>query len=460
MSEPIITTSFKVLSSFMTSNPGVNFVRLLWVDLAFTIRARVLTADYFRQLLNQHSFLKIGANFLSLVDNEAPLNVNRAAWSVGQCCLVPDQHSIRLWPSDETHAVIFCYFAHLNEESPPQARYHPLCPRRALHKSLNRAEDIDLGLLVGTEIEFVCTQNLGANATQHAGTEIPVHQVSGLRCFESYMLPILCEVTDHLRRSKILVHQVYVEGGIGQFEVSVEPLPPTEALDSLILVRETIWNICHRHRVRVSFHPRVGSPGRWAYNGVHLNISLHGKAAGQGGADQQFIAGVFEHMDSLFALGLPHPESYHRVQPNLQAIGVFKAWGTENRTVPIRRKGNNFWEIRFVDASSNVYLLLAAVVATGVISLRGETSLRLRDCNVDPARINEEERLVLGISEKVPSCVEDSFEALRLNTVLASEMSTRLVSCYLSLMESYNKKLKDQGDLGSQERYSWLAARL
>ncbi|KAK8008070.1 glutamine synthetase [Apiospora marii] len=378
MARPTPACLAEPLTAFMSNHPAVRFVRLLWIDLTGTTRARVLTAVRFGQGLRGKWLLRIGGNFLALADNEAPLNVCNPAWSVGQCCLVADPTSIRLWPSDKTHAVVFCYFAKPTENPASDIQYHELCPRHNLHRSLQSARDIGLELLVGTEIEFVCTKS------PRADSSIEVQQVSGLRCLESFMLPILCEVSEHLGQGNILVQQFYAEGGEGQYEIALEPCPPTEALDALVLTREIIWNVCHRHGVQVSFHPRVGTPGRWAYNGVHLNISLHGEVLAKGKVDGQFIAGAFDHIDSLFAFGLPHPECYHRTQPNQQAIGRFKSWGTENRTVPVRRKGDHLWEFRFLDATANLYLFLAALTAVGADGMEKEAQLTLSDCSGKP----------------------------------------------------------------------------
>lgn len=379
MGQPTPASLADPLIAFMSNHPAVRFVRLLWIDLTGTTRARVLTAVRFVQGLRGKWLLRIGGNFLALADNEAPLNVGNPAWSVGQCCLVADPTSIRLWPCDKTHAVVFCYVAKPTENASSDIHYHDLCPRHTLHRSLQSARDIDLELLVGIEIEFVCTKSSEADPP----TEVR-QQVSGLRCLESFMLPILCEISEHLGQSKVLVQQFYAEGGEGQYEIALDPCPPTEALDALVLTRETIWNVCHRHGVQASFHPRVGTPGRWAYNGVHLNISLHGEILTKDKGDEQLIAGAFDHIDSLFAFGLPHPECYHRTQPNQQAIGRFKAWGTENRTVPIRRKGGNLWEFRFLDAASNLYLFLAALTAVGADGIQQDARLTLSDCSSKP----------------------------------------------------------------------------
>lgn len=374
------SATFEALGNFLDNHPSVKFLRLLWVDLSSTVRARVLTVQHVRCLLLQRRFPTVGGNLLQIVDNAAPMNMGRTAWSVGQCALMPDAGSLRLWPGSTTHAVAFCYFSAPIPTTAPSSdiAHHSLCPRGALHRTLQRLDGLGLRLMVGFEVEFVCRAGVDTS------TERSVHQVSGLRCLETPVLPALCEIANSLSSSNIAVQQIYAEGGASQFELATGPTSPMEALDALVLARETIVNTCRRRAISVSFHPRSDDGlGGVAFNGVHLNLSFHGDAAGDEQHEQaveHFIVGVFDHLDSLFAIGLPHPECYLRVGPERQAIGSYKAWGSQNRTVPVRKKSPDLWEFRFLDSSTNAFLLLAALAAAGIDGMQRKAPLRLLDC--------------------------------------------------------------------------------
>jgi glutamine synthetase len=65
------------------------------------------------------------------------------------------------------------------------------------------------------------------------------------------------------------------------------------------------------------------------------------------------------------------------VQPYLGGDQV--AWGSHNREVPIRKIRPGHWEIRCVDATANMYLMLAATLAAGLLGVSHQMPLSWRD---------------------------------------------------------------------------------
>ena len=371
--------------AFLTKHPQIRFVHLQWLDYTSTVRARVFPLRQMREMLVARQAHRLGGLNMTLIDDSAPLTVNNPSGPVGepvgQARLIPDLESLRLCPGLEGHASIFCDFSSVsvdaNEAQLTLADTFAFCPRSTLHLVAEHAQDeTGLGFLVGFEIEFACVPQ------QTLATAV-VHQTSGLRTLEAYMMPVLCDISEGLEKSGISIQHFHAEGSANQYEIAMAPLPPLQAADAFITTREAIRRICHTHAMDVSFHP-------WhpAQNGVHLNLSLYNGSMDNAQSlrftghdtEESFLAGILHHLNSLFAIGFPYTDCYHRTRPGRRGTGSFKAWGTQNRELPVRKKGPGFWEFKFLDASTQTYLFLAALIAAGHDGIQRCTPLSLADC--------------------------------------------------------------------------------
>ncbi|XP_054807482.1 protein fluG-like isoform X2 [Prosopis cineraria] len=154
---------------------------------------------------------------------------------------------------------------------------------------------------------------------------------------------------------------------------------------------------------------------------AHLSLSHNGQNVfmasdesfkyGISAIGKEFMAGVLHHLSSLWAFIAPHPNSYHRLQPNTWS-GAFKCWGNENKEAPIRAASppgvpgglvSNF-EIKSFDATANPHLGLAAMIAAGIDGLRRHLSLP-EPVDTDPESYPEK-------LQRLPSTLSESLEAL------------------------------------------------
>ena len=467
----------EILALFIQKNPVVRFVRLCWLDLTSTLRTRVLTLQHLRALEEKNDFHGLGRLYMTSIGNEAPLSKEDPSAAVGQNCLVPDFESLRLCPWIEGHATVFCYFSErrshnqLTEGRRAIVETRPLCPREALRRVLKKAQALGCKLLVGFEIEFVCFSAALEHHSDQADKD--PHQASGSRTTEP-MLPVLCRIADVLSESGIDVQHFHAEAGSDQYEVVTGPMEPMRAADALVHTREVIHTICKNHSMKVSFHPCYP-----AENGTHLNLSiLRPDLSADNEMGECFLAGVLEHLSALFALGLPHPESYNRIKAGHQTTGIYKAWGTQNRETPIRRKDTSFWEFRFMDMSSNVYLFLAGLLGAGLSGIESSSELLLLDCTgkyvrpclqhvysdnqitVDPAMATDNELGRLGIEERIPTTTSVTFEALKDDDIISEVLGSVLLVTYCSLMKEYENMLEALGPQESKLRIDWLTKRI
>jgi glutamine synthetase len=68
---------------------------------------------------------------------------------------------------------------------------------------------------------------------------------------------IVEEIYDVLTDAGIEVQQFHAESAPGQYEIVTGPLPPIEAVDTLVFTRDTIYNVAAKHGVRATLYPKV-----------------------------------------------------------------------------------------------------------------------------------------------------------------------------------------------------------
>lgn len=369
------------LSDFLAKNQAVKFIRLQWLDYASTLRARVLTAKHFQHLVEIGRFHEVGRGYLSLPDDSALLYDGDASMAVGKNALIPDFGSLRICPWAKGHASVMCFygegFSKKNEHGDLLPVISDLCPRNALRKAVRDAKKIDLQFKVGMEIEFVVL----AREPDGAIAPLPrrVHQASSIRTLEATMLPILDEIALILEDVGIPIQHYQSEGGQNQFELTTTPLPPMQAADAIVFTREVVRAVCAKRSLVATIHPSCTTLSSGAHTHISLDTALKG-------VEDNFLAGLLDHLNALCAFGMPVPPSYKRVGPSMCATGRYVAWGTQNRETPVRKMGPGWWELRFVDGMAHIYLFLASVIVSGCTGVSQKSQLTLQDCNGEVAR--------------------------------------------------------------------------
>lgn len=273
---------------------------------------------------------------------------------------------------------------------------------------------------MGFEIEFVLLSEedeLYKPADHTSGYS----RTAGL---QATILDMSKEVLDALAMSEIPVRHFHTEVS-GQLKVAIAPLPPMQAIDALYLARETIRDIFIQHDIRASMAPRPIFDG--PQNGCHMHLSLSG---GDIGLAEPFLAGILAKIRPLCALGMANVESYARVIHD--GAGLFIGWGTDNRDLPVRKVGERHWEFRIVDATSNAYLFLAALLYAGAKGTRERLPLHFKDCNVLVEQMSSATRKEYGIIDAMPNSLGDTLEALKSDADFADWLGQDCLQQYVS----------------------------
>jgi glutamine synthetase len=324
-----------------------------------------------------------------------------------------------------------------------------LCPRRALTTIVHHAaQSFNLRFRVGFEVEFeVFRREIPSSTPPHsnssltpASTSLGRFAVDGLR---ADIYPIIEETVHHLLDAGVGIQTMQTEGRRGQYELSLAPRAPLEAVDELVFVHDTLKQELARHGLIATMAPRPVASRRQA-TGQHTHISISRTEVAP-----EFLAGILGRLPGLCAVCMPFEVSYERVQPYLG--GEVVAWGMEDRTVPVRGIEEGHWELRCVDATANMYLALASVLGAGLLGVENEETMRWADSTRERPRENGVAGLQLnGIPEK-----SNGYHGGKANGVMAAEPVPlpRTLDAALDLLEKEVVQLGQVMDSSALEHF-------
>ncbi|KAK5072904.1 hypothetical protein LTS08_007117 [Lithohypha guttulata] len=423
-----MSTDNQLLTRFLEHHPEVDYFYLIWIDTVGVSRARVLTKNHLVNLTQSKQKIATIRSIFSRLQDDTP-NGTRVNTSAGSVNIVPDLGTLRLAGYSPRSATVLCRFCNSDESS------FDLDARSVCQKAIESLNVAGTDLRCGFELEFTL---LGAQSGRTKDVSPFDRQWSSARALTQPAVKFLKDVVQALDHSGIQVLQFHAEYGPGQYEVSTAPLPALDALDSYVVSKETVYSIAEQHNLRASFHPKpiADAPG----SGAHVHFSISEKLK-----EEAAIAGILFHLSSICAFSLPTEVSYARVEDSGWAGGRWKAWGSENREVPLRKIAPGHWEFRVIDGTANMYLVLGAIALAAEDGISKNMSLSLRDCSYDPALLTNDQRRELGITERLPQSLSESLRSLELDTELRQGLFKPIVDNFLSSKRAEMDLLKKQG---------------
>ncbi|CAG8491665.1 5769_t:CDS:10 [Acaulospora morrowiae] len=448
---------------------GVKLVRLAYLDNSSQYRIRLIPIDRFQDYVAFNGVTSLRAlTALPFYADKVPKGTGVNA--SGECIIKPDLSTLLQLPYYPEHAIVHGFFENKWTPVDPEygkpyltedSKYFSLCPRNCLRKIVDAARnDFGISFLAGFESEFVLLKN-----TQDSVKPIPVDDTLYLLAASfrgNNSAAVIDKIVDSLSQLNIPIEQCHSESASGQFEVVTGPLTPLNTADNCVLTRNTIYDVASQFGLKATFVPKPFN--NQAGTGAHLHISLHeinkpekendGHSSGLSPYERSFVAGVIHHIKAICAFTLPTAHSYTRTVDHCWA-GSWVCWGVENRETPIRvcyrpkkgAKGETTFDInfehKFVDATSNPYLVISAIIAAGLDGIKRKLELNTPPCLDDPASLTDEERKNLGIVERMPGSLRETLDALKNDTVLIDALGEPLVRCYVGVKESELNFCKD-----------------
>ncbi|KAK3196396.1 hypothetical protein K4F52_000278 [Lecanicillium sp. MT-2017a] len=300
--------------------------------------------------------------------------------------------------------------------------------------------------LIGFEVEFeIWRRNKEDKLVLHS-TGLGGAACSGLRhaCYE-----YIEEAMMILLEAGVGLEGMHTEGQKGQYEFCLAPKPPMEAVDELVFVHDTLKRVFARHQLIVTMFPRPAAD-RTQSLGQHVHISIGSRPE----LETFFLAGILRHLPGLIALCLPYDMSYARLSPG-QGGNHIVAWGTQDRRVPVRKVKTCHWELRCVDATANMYLVLAAALSAGLLGCMNCEVLQLRDSS-----FLSEEEIIWGGGVNIPGTFEAALDQLERDyqsaggfDVIERSMDSQVIRHYVEMKRFERSKLTQ---MGADEARSFL----
>ncbi len=252
-------------------------------------------------------------------------------------------------------------------------------PIQALATVLERYAARGWTVVAATEMEFTLVDDSGAhlvppkhprNGRQLDASEIL--SVSELDAFDGFF----SDIYDGAAAMGIPLQTMTCEGGVGQFEVTLNHQTAMKAADDALLIKQLLRETARNHGFAATFMAKPYSDD--AGNGMHVHFSVvdendknvfdNGTAEGSD-LLKSAVAGCLEAMRASTLIFAPHGPSYDRFAPGAHAPTTV-CWGYENRTAAIRIPGGpnaaRRIEHRVSGGDVNPYLMLAAILGAAI----------------------------------------------------------------------------------------------
>ena len=337
----------------------------------------------------------------------------------------------------------------------------PYDARNVLNRVIKRYQDKGLEPIVAPEMEFyLLDPPKRGDISLTPGSGFDGRDEFGGEAFSFDALdrygPLVSSLQDMCAQAHIDLSAIVHEVGPGQIELNVSHGPVLAVVDQMFLLKRLVKGCALNQGYLASFmaKPSFELPG----SGLHVHCSMLNAQGvnifslinGQAPATlQHFIGGLQHYLPEAFALLAPNVNSYKRFIGG-QAAPINLAWGYDNRStglrVPYGPDDAGRVEIRIAGADANPYLLLAAILAAGLMGL--EEALT-------PEAPSEQD--AWDLTTDLPDNMAEGLRRLQASEKFAEAFSKEFIEVYLSVKRS---ELKDFSSRVSSWEVHYLGSML
>ena len=430
---------------------GVQYVMSSWIDLHGIPKTKPVPMSDFEQLC-----LGKGPQFavhsISFVPELTPADSDQI--------MLPDLDSVYICPWDKTMAIIF---ADLYWEDKP----YNVCPRQALKRNMQKAQDAGYRGMAGVEPEFIAMkydengQPIKAIDTDPIKGVRPRRQAFGYDVEHSLdSMHFLKELIDILNGLGWKLHDVVAEGAYSQFELDFHYTNLLEMADRLVFLRILLKEVAKKHNMFITFMPKP-TIGDWR-SGAHINFSMVGKngknifdAGNKWSKESLFaVGGLMKHAEALTSITCSTVNSYNGLVPRVGGFeGGTVTWaptnityGHNNRSAQFRLPQNRYCiENRAADMTMNVYLAFSMTLAAAVEGIKMKIHPG-KPTDQDLYNMTDKEFKKLGI-KRLPRNLLMALEALKndklSDEVIGTVMKNSLLAYKNDEWERYHQAVTD-----------------
>jgi len=250
------------------------------------------------------------------------------------------------------------------------------------------------------------------------------------------------DIVLELEKIGFLMEASHHEVAPGQHEINFEFHNALEASDKLQLFKLIVRNIAKRHGLHATFMPKPISHINGS--GMHTNCSLTNKDGrnafhdpngeiGLSETAKHWIAGILKNARSFTAVTNPTVNSYKRLIPGYEAP-CYVSWSDANRSAMIRipaKKGRaTRTEIRSVDPSTNPYLAMSVILASGLEGIEKKLDCPER-VYINLYDLTREEREGMGI-QNLPENLKDAVKALKKSELMKDALGPHVYQRFIA----------------------------
>ena len=333
---------------------------------------------------------------------------------------------------------------------------HPLDSRVIAKKALAAfREATGLEFFSGLEPEFFLLKPTAGGsyevATGSESLDKPCYDFRHLSSVSDFLM----ELRSALESANIDVYQIDHEDANGQFEMNFTYADGLRTADNLTYFKMAAQAIAKKHGMLCSFMPKPFAER--SGSGMHMHMSAgkkFGDNAFEDAADPRgmslspmayhFLGGLMAHAKGLTAIAAPCVNSYKRLVSRGSRSGatwapVNIAYGNNNRTAFVRIPGGRL-ELRVPDASSNPYLVTAAIVYAGLDGIARKLDPG-QPCNDNLYHLSVAELTSRGI-QRLPTSLPDALNALQSDDVLTSGLGESFIKEFCEIKRAECDELK------------------
>jgi glutamine synthetase len=430
---------------------GVKYVLSSWIDLHGIPKSKPVPMNDFEPLC-----LGKGPQFavhsISFVPELTPADSDQV--------MLPDLDSVYICPWDATTAIIF---ADLFWEDKP----YNVCPRQALKRNMQIAQDAGYRGMAGVEPEFIAMkydengQPIKAIDTDPIKGIRPRRQAFGYDVEHSLdSMHFLKELIDILNGLGWKLHDVVAEGAYSQFELDFHYTNLLEMADRLVFLRILLKEVAKKHNMFITFMPKP-TIGDWR-SGAHINFSMIDKKgknifdAGNKWSKESLFAvgGLMKHAEALTSITCSTVNSYNGLVPRVGGFeGGTVTWaptnityGHNNRSAQFRLPQNRYCiENRAADMTMNVYLAFSMTLSAAVEGIKKKIHPG-KPTDQDLYNMTEGEFKKLGI-KRLPRNLLMAIDALKndklSDEVIGTVMKRSLLAYKNDEWERYHQAVTD-----------------
>lgn len=352
--------------------------------------------------------------------------------------LLPDPDTFVIYPwtaGEATTARLICDIV-----SPDGTAFEG-CPRGALKRVIDEAQQLGFRMMAGPEPEFfLFNRDERGRPTIDTMDQASYFDLSPVDRGEEARIDIMLA----LKKMNFQIEGAHHEISPGQHEIDFRYADALTTADNIATFRFVVRFIAQHHNLHATFMPKplYGVPG----SGMHVHQSLfrNGENAFYGPGERfdlsktclYYIGGLMRHARGATAICNPLVNSYKRLVPGYEAP-VYIAWSERNRSplirVPTARGKGTRVEFRSPDPSCNPYLAMAVMLKCGIDGIKNQI-MPPEPVYKNIYAMTARERQAQQIGT-LPQSLEEALDALKACVVVQEALGDHILNRFIEAKE-------------------------